>query len=98
MTFEYKITIILHRMCTVNADIWSGSYIQIQAQYLKQLGKIWVKISGGIYKNVELDTNIRTVPPKFKQDGEAMVLDVRGLIYHGDFNFKYCIIGSNRNV
>ena len=85
-------------MCTVNADIWSGSYIQIQAQYLKQLGEIWVKISGGIYKNVELDTNVHTVSHKFKQDGEAMVLDVRGLIYHGDLNFRYCIIESDRSV
>jgi hypothetical protein len=26
---------------------------------------------------------------KFEQEGEMIVLDVRGLIYHGDFHFKY---------
>jgi hypothetical protein len=30
---------------------------------IKQLGEIWVKISGSIYKNMELDTNVHAVPP-----------------------------------
>ena len=33
---------------------------------------------------------------KFEQKGE--VLDVRGLIYHGDFHFTSCIIGSDGMV
>jgi hypothetical protein len=32
---------------------------------------------------------------KFVQNGEAVVLDVRGLIYHGDFHFTSCIIGAD---
>ena len=33
--------------------------------------------------------------PKFEQDGETVVLDVRGLIYHGNFHFASCIIGTD---
>jgi len=33
---------------------------------------------------------------KFEQEGEIVVLDVRGLIYHGDFHFYwnqwYCTV------
>jgi hypothetical protein len=32
---------------------------------------------------------------KFEQDNETVVLDVRGLIYHGDFHFTSCLIGAN---
>ena len=32
------------------------------------------------------------------QDGETVVLDVRGLIYHGCFYFTSCIIGNDNNV
>jgi hypothetical protein len=32
---------------------------------------------------------------KFEQDGEIVVLDVRGLIYHGDFHFTSRIIGTD---
>ena len=32
---------------------------------------------------------------KFEQEGETVVLDVRGLIYHGDFHFTSCIIGTD---
>src|SRR6266481_7779075 len=32
---------------------------------------------------------------KFKQEGETVVLDVKGLIYHGDFHFTSCIIGTD---
>jgi hypothetical protein len=32
---------------------------------------------------------------KFEQEGETVVLDVRGLIYHGDFHFTSCIIGND---
>src|ERR1700728_2169517 len=32
---------------------------------------------------------------KFEHEGETVVLDVRGLIYHGDFHFTSCIIGTN---
>src|SRR6202042_1134208 len=35
---------------------------------------------------------------KFEQEGETVVLDVRGLIYHGDFHFTSRIIGINGNV
>ena len=31
----------------------------------------------------------------FEQVGETVVLDVRGLIYHGDFHFTSCIIGND---
>ena len=31
---------------------------------------------------------------KYEQEGEIVVLDVRGLIYHGDFHFTSCIIGT----
>ena len=29
------------------------------------------------------------------EEGETLVLDVRGLIYHGDFHFTSCIIGTD---
>jgi hypothetical protein len=32
---------------------------------------------------------------KFVQDGESIVLKVRGLIYHGDFHFTSCIVGTD---
>ena len=32
---------------------------------------------------------------KFEQEGETIVLDVRGLIYHGDFHFTSRIIGTD---
>src|SRR5882762_1270740 len=32
---------------------------------------------------------------KFEQEGETVVLDVRGLIYHGDFQFTSHIIGTD---
>jgi hypothetical protein len=32
---------------------------------------------------------------KFEQEGETVVLDVRGLIYHGDFHFSFHIIGTD---
>src|ERR1700683_3635248 len=35
---------------------------------------------------------------KFEQEGEIVVLDVRGLIYHGDFHFTSRIIGIDGNV
>ena len=35
---------------------------------------------------------------KFEQEGETVVLDVRGLIYHGDFYFISRIIGIDGNV
>ena len=35
---------------------------------------------------------------KFVQDNETVVLDVRGLIYHGNFHFTSCIIRNNNNV
>jgi hypothetical protein len=35
---------------------------------------------------------------KFEQEGETVVLDVRGLIYHGDFHFTSRIIGIDGNV
>ena len=35
---------------------------------------------------------------KFVQDSETVVLDVRGLIYHGNFYFTSHIIGNYNNV
>ncbi|KIM76325.1 hypothetical protein PILCRDRAFT_77918, partial [Piloderma croceum F 1598] len=35
---------------------------------------------------------------KFEQKGETVVLDVRGLIYHGDFHFTSRIIGNDGMV
>ena len=35
---------------------------------------------------------------KFVQDDETVVLDVRGLIYYGDFHLASQIIGSDGNV
>ncbi|KIM71376.1 hypothetical protein PILCRDRAFT_82847 [Piloderma croceum F 1598] len=35
---------------------------------------------------------------KFEQEGETVVLDVRGLIYHGDFHFISCVIGNDGMV
>jgi hypothetical protein len=35
---------------------------------------------------------------KFEQEGEIVVLDVRGLIYHGDFHFTSRIIGIGGQV
>jgi hypothetical protein len=32
---------------------------------------------------------------KFEQEGETVVLDVRGLISHGDFHFTSCVIGTD---
>ena len=35
---------------------------------------------------------------KFVQDSETVILDVRGLIYHGDFHFTSRIIGNDTKV
>src|ERR1700732_2364800 len=35
---------------------------------------------------------------KFVQDSETVILEVRGLIYHGDFHFTSHIIGNDNNV
>jgi hypothetical protein len=35
---------------------------------------------------------------KFEQEGETVVLDVKGLIYHGDFHFTSHIIGTDSNA
>ncbi|KIM80402.1 hypothetical protein PILCRDRAFT_73196 [Piloderma croceum F 1598] len=35
---------------------------------------------------------------KFEQEGETVVLDVRGLIYHGDFYFTSRVIGTDGMV
>jgi len=32
---------------------------------------------------------------KFEQEGKTVVLDVRGLIYYGDFHFTSHIIGTD---
>jgi len=34
-------------------------------------------------------------PLKFEQEGETVVRDVRGRIYHGDFHFTSCIVGTD---
>ena len=35
---------------------------------------------------------------KFVQDSETVILDVRGLIYHGDFHFTSHIIGIDNKA
>ena len=35
---------------------------------------------------------------KFEQEGETVALDIRGLIYHGDFHFTSRIIGTDGMV
>jgi hypothetical protein len=44
-------------------------------------------------RNIEVSKTL-----KFVQDDETLVLDVKGLIYHGDFHFTCCIIGNNGMV
>src|ERR1700683_2627242 len=41
-------------------------------------------------RNIKLNKTL-----KFEQEGETVVLDVRGLIYHGDFHFTSRIIGTD---
>jgi hypothetical protein len=45
------------------------------------------------------DINTRSIKVsetlKFEQEGEIVVLDVRGLIYYGDFHFTFCVIGTD---
>jgi hypothetical protein len=41
-------------------------------------------------KNTKLSKTL-----KFEQEGETVVLDVKGLIYHGDFHFTSRIIGTD---
>ncbi|KIM72434.1 hypothetical protein PILCRDRAFT_81891 [Piloderma croceum F 1598] len=41
-------------------------------------------------KNIKLSKTL-----KFEQEGETVVLDVRGLIYHGDLHFTSHIIGTD---
>jgi hypothetical protein len=43
-------------------------------------------------KNIKLSKTL-----KFEQEGETVILDVRGLIY-GDFYFTSCIIGTDSIV
>ncbi|KIM77344.1 hypothetical protein PILCRDRAFT_76841 [Piloderma croceum F 1598] len=44
-------------------------------------------------RNIKVSKTLR-----FEQKGETVVLDVRGLIYHGDFHFTSCIIGNDGMV
>jgi hypothetical protein len=44
-------------------------------------------------KNIKVSKTL-----KFEQEGETAVLDIRGLIYHGDFHFTSCIIGTDGMV
>src|ERR1700732_1730913 len=50
-------------------------------------------------KCIGLEINSRTnrvsQTLKFEQEGDTVVLDVRGLIYHGDFHFTSHIIGTD---
>src|ERR1700685_1580818 len=41
-------------------------------------------------RNIKLNKTL-----KFEQEGETVVLDVRGLIYHGNFYFTSCIVGTD---
>ena len=44
-------------------------------------------------KNIKISKTLKIV-----QDGETVILEVRGLIYHGDFHFTSRIIGNDNNV
>ena len=44
-------------------------------------------------KNIKISKTLKIV-----QDSETVVLEVRGLIYHGDFHFTSCIIGNDNDV
>ena len=48
------------------------------------------------------ETNSRNIKVsktlKFEQEGETVILDVRGLIYYGDFHFTSRIIGNDGMV
>ena len=44
-------------------------------------------------KNIKISKTLKIV-----QDSETVVLEVRGLIYHGNFHFTSCIIGNDNNV
>ena len=44
-------------------------------------------------RNIKLSKTL-----KFEQEGETVILDVRGLIYHGGFHFTSCIIGTDGMV
>ena len=41
-------------------------------------------------RNIEVSKTL-----KFEQEGDTVVLDIRGLIYYGDFHFTSCIIVSD---
>ena len=41
-------------------------------------------------RNIKVSKNL-----KFEQEGETVVLDVKELIYHGDFHFTSHIIGTD---
>ena len=41
-------------------------------------------------KNIKVSKSL-----KYEQEGETVVLDVKGLIYHGDFHSTSCIIGTD---
>ena len=41
-------------------------------------------------RNIKLSKTL-----KYEQEGETVVLDIKGLIYHGDFHFTPCIIGTD---
>jgi hypothetical protein len=41
-------------------------------------------------RNIKLSKTL-----KFEQEGKTVVLDIRGLICHGDFHFTSCIIGTD---
>ena len=44
-------------------------------------------------KNIKISKTL-----KFVQDSETVILDIRGLIYHGDFHFTSRIIGNDNIV
>ena len=44
-------------------------------------------------KNIKTSKTLKIV-----QDGETVILEVRGLIYQGDFHFTSHIIGNDNNV
>jgi hypothetical protein len=41
-------------------------------------------------RNIKVSKTLR-----FEQEGKTVILNVRGLIYHGDFHFTSRIIGTN---
>jgi hypothetical protein len=71
-----------HERCPqcFSAMMWPISFKTIPSVLVFEINLINIKVSKTL---------------KFEQEGETVVLDVRGLTYHGDFHFTSCIVGTD---